>query len=91
MAQAGKIKIVAVTNNQRAPALPDVPTAREAGFPDLAYEAFLGFFAPRGMSLEVRERSPWSESLQYLGFLGALWMTETISVSRAGGGSATDI
>ena len=56
MEQTGKIKIIAVTNKQRAPALPDVPTAREAGFSDLAYEAFLGFFAPRGMPLELRER-----------------------------------
>ena len=49
MAQSGKIKIIAMTNSQRSPALPDVPTAREAGFPELEYEAFLGFFAPRGM------------------------------------------
>ncbi len=56
MAETGKIKIIAVTNSERAPALPDVPTAREAGFSDLAYEAFLGFFAPRGMLLELREK-----------------------------------
>lgn len=56
MAQAGKIRIIAVTNSERAPSLPDVPTARESGFPELGFEAFLGFFAPRGMSLELRER-----------------------------------
>ena len=56
MAQAGKIKIIAVTSSQRSPSLPDVPTAREAGFADLGYEAFLGFFAPRGMSASLRER-----------------------------------
>ena len=56
MAQSGKIKIVAVTSSQRSPSLPDVPTASEAGFADLAYEAFLGFFAPRGMSASLRER-----------------------------------
>jgi tripartite-type tricarboxylate transporter receptor subunit TctC len=56
MAQTGKVKIVAVTNGQRSPSLPDVPTAVEAGFPDLAYDAFLGFFAPRGMSISLRER-----------------------------------
>ena len=56
MAQAGKIKIVALTNSQRAPSMPDVPTAREAGFPELEYEAFLGFFAPRGMPAELRDR-----------------------------------
>ena len=36
--------------------MPDVPTAREAGFPELEYEAFLGFFAPRGMPASLRER-----------------------------------
>jgi len=56
MAQTGKIKIIAVTNSQRAPALPDVPTADEAGFSDLEYHAFLGFFGPHGMSSELRER-----------------------------------
>ena len=49
MAQTGKIKIIAVTSSQRSPSLPDVPTSSEAGFADLEYEAFLGFFAPRGM------------------------------------------
>jgi tripartite-type tricarboxylate transporter receptor subunit TctC len=56
MAQTGKIKIIAITNSQRSPFLPDVPTARESGFPELEYEAFLGFFAPRGMSAELRKR-----------------------------------
>jgi tripartite-type tricarboxylate transporter receptor subunit TctC len=56
MAQTGKIKIIAITNSQRSPFLPDVPTARESGFPELEFEAFLGFFAPRGMSVELRER-----------------------------------
>ena len=65
MAQAGKIKIIAITNSQRSPSLPDVPTAREAGFPELEYEAFLGFFAPRGMPAELRERI--SADLQAVG------------------------
>jgi tripartite-type tricarboxylate transporter receptor subunit TctC len=56
MAQTGKIKIIAITNSRRSPFLPDVPTARESGFPELEYEAFLGFFAPRGISAELRER-----------------------------------
>jgi tripartite-type tricarboxylate transporter receptor subunit TctC len=56
MAQSGKIKIIALTNSQRSPSMPDVPTAREAGFPELEYEAFLGFFAPRGMPAELRDR-----------------------------------
>lgn len=56
MAQTGAIRIIAVTNRVRAPSLPEVATADEAGFPDLRYEAFLGFFAPRGMSAATRDR-----------------------------------
>jgi tripartite-type tricarboxylate transporter receptor subunit TctC len=56
MAQSGKIKIIAMTNGQRSPSLPGVPTAREAGFPELEYEAFLGFFAPREIPAALRER-----------------------------------
>jgi tripartite-type tricarboxylate transporter receptor subunit TctC len=56
MAQTGKIKIIAMTNNHRSASLPDVPTAREAGFPDLEFDAFLGFFAPREMPAGLRER-----------------------------------
>jgi tripartite-type tricarboxylate transporter receptor subunit TctC len=65
MAQTGKIKIIAVTGGQRSPSLPDVPTASEAGFADLGYEAFLGFFAPRGMPASLRERI--STDLQAVG------------------------
>ena len=36
--------------------MPDVPTAAEAGFKNLQFEAFLGFFGPRGMSAELRNR-----------------------------------
>jgi hypothetical protein len=33
----------------------------------------------------VEVRRPLRESLRYLGFLGALWATETVAISRAGG------
>jgi tripartite-type tricarboxylate transporter receptor subunit TctC len=56
MAQSGMTKIIAVTNQERAPSLPDVPTVAEAGFPELRYEAFLGFFAPRGTPADLRNR-----------------------------------
>jgi tripartite-type tricarboxylate transporter receptor subunit TctC len=65
MAHSGKIRIIAVTGSQRSLPLPDVPTAREAGFADLGYEAFLGFFAPRGMSAALRARV--SADLQAVG------------------------
>jgi tripartite-type tricarboxylate transporter receptor subunit TctC len=54
--QAGKIKLLAVTNSKRAPALPDLPTVTEAGFPDLALDGLVGFFGPPTMPAELRER-----------------------------------
>ena len=56
MVQAGSVKIVAVTNKDRSPAVPSVPTVDEGGFSELRYEAFLGFFAPRGMTPVVQEK-----------------------------------
>ena len=56
LAAAGKIKILAVSSRQRAPSQPDVPTAIEAGYPDLTFESIGGVFAPPSMSMEVRNR-----------------------------------
>ena len=53
--QAGKIKLLAVTNGVRAPVLPDVPTVTEAGYPDLALDGLVGFFGPPEMPLPLRE------------------------------------
>jgi tripartite-type tricarboxylate transporter receptor subunit TctC len=53
--QAGKIKILAVTSTQRAPTAPDIPTAKEAGYPALTLESVGGIFGPRGMSEATRE------------------------------------
>jgi tripartite-type tricarboxylate transporter receptor subunit TctC len=53
--QAGKVKLLAVTNGARAPVLPDVPTVTEAGYPDLALDGLVGFFGPPEMPLPLRE------------------------------------
>src|ERR687888_1015560 len=54
--QAGKVKLLAVTNGVRAPVLPDVPTATEAGYPHLALDGLVGFFGPSEMPLPLRTR-----------------------------------
>jgi tripartite-type tricarboxylate transporter receptor subunit TctC len=54
--EAGKIKPLLVTNSVRAPTLPDVPTATQAGHPELAFDGLVGFFGPPGMPLDLRER-----------------------------------
>jgi tripartite-type tricarboxylate transporter receptor subunit TctC len=53
--QAGKVKLLAVTNGVRAPVLPDVPTVTEAGYSDLALDGLVGFFGPPEMPLPLRE------------------------------------
>jgi tripartite-type tricarboxylate transporter receptor subunit TctC len=56
LAKAGRIKVLAVTSRQRAPANPEVPTAIEAGYPALTFESIGGIFGQRDMSDQVRER-----------------------------------
>jgi tripartite-type tricarboxylate transporter receptor subunit TctC len=53
---AGNIKVVALTNRERSPIAPGVPTAFEAGFPALTVEGLVGLFGPRDMSSTIRER-----------------------------------
>jgi len=56
LAQAGKIRVVAVTNKKRSPLWPDIPTVTESGYPDLAFDGLIGVFAPRGTPDDRRER-----------------------------------
>jgi len=53
---AGKVKVLAVTNHERAPAIPDVPTATEAGYPSLEFDGLVGLFGPPGIAEDVRAR-----------------------------------
>jgi tripartite-type tricarboxylate transporter receptor subunit TctC len=52
----GKIKVIAVTTPARVPMLPGVPSTTEAGFPSLEFEGLIGFFGPKIMSQELRDR-----------------------------------
>ena len=54
--EAGQIKILAVMGRERAPSLPEIPTAAEAGFPALEMEGLVGLFGIKGMSDALRER-----------------------------------
>ncbi len=44
--RSGQLKALATSGARRIPILPDVPTAREQGFPALEFEGFNGLFAP---------------------------------------------
>ena len=54
--QAGRAKLLAVSNSVRIPDEPTVPTVKEAGFPALAYDGLVGLFGPRDMADDLRER-----------------------------------
>ena len=54
--QSGKVKLVAISNNIRAPDEPKIPTVGEAGFPELAFDGLVGLFGPRDMAEALRER-----------------------------------
>jgi tripartite-type tricarboxylate transporter receptor subunit TctC len=55
-ADAGTVKLLAVTNAQRTPAAPYVPTVAEAGFPEFTFGGLLGLFGPKDMPADLRER-----------------------------------
>ena len=46
--QAGQIKAYAIGTAERSPALPDVPTSKEAGLPEFQAQAWNALFAPKG-------------------------------------------
>jgi tripartite-type tricarboxylate transporter receptor subunit TctC len=53
--KAGKVRILAVTGEQRSRALPDVPTLKEQGI-NMAADAFFGLYGPPGMPADVVAR-----------------------------------
>jgi putative tricarboxylic transport membrane protein len=50
---AGTIKAYAIATAERSPALPNVPTTKEAGLPDYQVSAWNALFAPKGTPKEI--------------------------------------
>lgn len=79
---SGRVRALAVAASERLKVLPDVPTAAEAGVPDVILSNWWGLAAPRGTSAaivqrladEIRAIQAQSATQQYLsmqGFVGA--------------------
>lgn len=51
--KAGKVRALFITSAQRDPALPDVPTASEAGLPGFSAVSWFGMAAPKGTPEDV--------------------------------------
>ena len=52
-AKAGRIKILAIIDDQRHPDFPNVPTLAEAGIPDLGPKIAFGLFVPKAVPREI--------------------------------------
>jgi tripartite-type tricarboxylate transporter receptor subunit TctC len=52
---AGRIKVLLVTSRKRAQIAPDIPTAAEAGYPQLTMETAGGLYGPKDMPEKLRE------------------------------------
>jgi tripartite-type tricarboxylate transporter receptor subunit TctC len=52
--QLGKVKLLMVTNRERSSLAADVPTAKEAGYPELLFEGVVGFYGWRDIPADLR-------------------------------------
>lgn len=55
-AKAGKIKALAVTGAERSALLPELPTMKEAGFPEIQALAWMAYMAPGGTPPDIVAR-----------------------------------
>ena len=54
--QAGRLKVLATTAPKRLPAMPDIPTIQESGFPGFEVFAWFGVLAPAGTPTGIVDR-----------------------------------
>jgi len=54
--KSGKLRMLAVLSEQRSPAFPDVPTAKEAGLPNLVVDTWYGALGPAGLPPDIVAR-----------------------------------
>lgn len=60
-AKEGRLRILAVSDEERDPRLPGVPTFKEAGLPSLGLDTTIGIYGPAGMPRAIV--SQWSDAI----------------------------
>lgn len=53
---SGRVRLLAIADNNRSSLSPNVPTFREAGFPELSQPSWVGLFAPAGTAPAVVDK-----------------------------------
>ena len=54
--QAGRVRMIALTNSKPSPVAPNIPSVVEAGYPDLGVDGLVGFFTTKDAPALVREQ-----------------------------------
>src|SRR3954471_3763419 len=54
--RSGKLKALAITSGRRAPALPDVPTTTETGYPNVNSDNWYGLVMPASTPADIQKR-----------------------------------
>ncbi len=54
--KSGKLKALAITSAERSPLLPDVPTLKESGLPDIQAAPWFAYVAPAGTPAPIVQR-----------------------------------
>ncbi|MEX2034253.1 MAG: tripartite tricarboxylate transporter substrate binding protein [Xanthobacteraceae bacterium] len=54
--KAGRIKLITMNGKKRAPAAPDIPTARESGYPSLELDGLVGLFGLKTMPTALKDK-----------------------------------
>lgn len=51
--KAGKVRALAILSEKRTPTLPDLPNAKEAGYPNFLISSWYGLYAPAGTPRDI--------------------------------------
>ena len=61
LAQAGRIKALAITSLKRQPAAPDIPTIEESGLPGFEFVSWYGLWGPKDLPADITAKLQTSD------------------------------